>query len=84
MTITYAIDWQQIRSKLRVEFSTIGYNPDLNKMLKNIDLMVTELSKLEVLARRNHSLLLTKEKVEEINKAIKHLEQFLLVAKLMK
>ena len=53
-------------------------------MLKNIDLMVTDLSKLEVSARRNHSTLFTKEKVDEINRAIKHLEQFLLVAKLMK
>ena len=84
MNITHAIDWQTIRSKLRIELSCIGYNPDLNKMLKNIDTMVTDLSKLEVSARRNHSTLFTKEKVDEINQAIKHLEQFLLVAKLMK
>jgi len=84
MTINHAIDWQEIRSNLRVELNSIGYNPDLQKMLKNIDSMVTELSKLEVAARRNHSTIFTKEKVDQINKAIKHLQQFLLVAKLMK
>jgi hypothetical protein len=85
MNIKHALDWQDIRSRLRTEMSAAGYNPDLNKMLKNIDSMVTELSKLEVHARRiGQATSLTKNKVEDINKAIKHLDQLTLMAKLMR
>jgi len=85
MNIEHALDWQDVSSKLRTEMSAAGYNPDLNKMLRNIESMVTELSKLEVYARRiGHSTHITKNKVEEINKAIKHLEQLTLMSKLMR
>jgi Fic family protein len=84
MKIEFAVDWQDVRSKLRTEITMSGYNPDLNKMLKNIDLMVTELSKLEVSARRIQSATFTKTKVDEINKAIDHLEKLALIAKLMR
>lgn len=62
----------------------IGYNPDLQKMYKNIDKMVTELSKLEVGMRRVQKYSMLDDKVAEINKAINHLEKLLLMANLMK
>jgi DNA-binding MarR family transcriptional regulator len=52
-------------------------------MLKNIDTMVVELSKLEVSARRTRHMSYTNEQREKINKAIDHLEKLLLMAKLM-
>jgi len=61
-----------------------GYNPDLNRRLRNINKMVTELSKLEVGFRRIHKSNMTDDKVEEINKAINHLEKLILMASLMK
>jgi hypothetical protein len=84
MKIEYALDWQDVSSKLLSEMQSAGYNPDLKKMYNNISSMVTELSKLEVLARRSQKYSFTTEKVENINKAINHLEKLILIAKLMK
>lgn len=84
MSIETAIDFQNVSDVLRRDLRSIGYNPDLNKMYLNIEKMVRELSKVEVTARRSPKSNLTKEKVDEINKAINHLEKLILMAKLMK
>lgn len=83
MKIERALDWNQARCEMDTLMSSIGYNPDLRKMLKNIDSMVTELSKLEVSFRRTHKYTLMDSEVEKINLAINHLEKLILVAKLM-
>lgn len=83
MQIERAIDWNQVSNSLKRQLSTIGYNPDLHKMYKNIDSMVTELSKLEVTTRRYQKNNLTTDRVKEINNAINHLEKLILMAKLM-
>ena len=83
MKITSSLDWSAIGGKLVQEVKSIGYNPDLWKMMKNIDKMVDELSKLEVVARRTHKNNMIDERVMAINKAIDHLEKLLLIAKLM-
>jgi hypothetical protein len=54
MKIEKAIGWGKVSIQLQAQMNQAGYNPDLNKMLRNIDLMVTELSKLEVGFRRIH------------------------------
>lgn len=64
--------------------TAIGYNADLQKMFWNIDEMVTELSKLEVEARRTKSTSYLSNKILEINKAIDYLEKLILVGLLMK
>jgi predicted nuclease with TOPRIM domain len=83
MKIKHAIDWNEVRIEIQSQMSKIGYNPDLKKMLKNIDNMVTELSKLEVSFRRTQKYSMLDDKVNEINKAINHLEKLILMAKLM-
>lgn len=83
MQITTAIDFQNVSDTLRKELRSIGYNHDLNKMFLNIEQMVRELSKLEVLARRTHKYDLSNQKLKEINKAIDHLEKLIVMAKLM-
>ena len=83
MRIESSLDWVTVESKLSKEISSIGFNPDLNKMLANIGPMVTELSRLEVTARRTHKTTYCTEQLEKINKAIDHLEKLLLIAKLM-
>lgn len=83
MKIKTSLDWEEVSHQLGIQMSSIGYNPDLRKMLKNIDSMVSELSKLEVDARRIRKPEYTKESVDSINKAIDHLEKLLLIAKLM-
>ena len=84
MKIEKATDWQTIYSDLKSELFVSGYNPDLKKMLDNITGMVTDLSKAEVEARRMHNDKYLEVHLNKINGAIKHLEQFLLMAKLMK
>jgi predicted nuclease with TOPRIM domain len=53
-------------------------------MHKNIDKMVTELSKLEVNLRRTGKYEMLNDKVDNINTAINHLEKLVLMANLMK
>ena len=84
MKIERALDWDSMSREIVSQMSDIGYNPDLHKMLKNISSMVTELSKLEVAFRRTQKYSLLDDKVEEINKAISHLEKLILMAKLMR
>jgi hypothetical protein len=83
MKITHAVDWDKVSNDLLMQLNAINYNPDLRLMLKNINGMVTELSKLEVSARRLNKDTYTKDQVEKINQAIDHLEKLILMAKLM-
>jgi hypothetical protein len=84
MKIETALDWQKVSMQLRKDLDNIGYNPDLKKMFNNIQLMVTELSKLEVNGRRLRTTNFTKDILEKINKAIDHLEKLILMGLLMK
>lgn len=83
MHIQSAVDFQKVSDQLRRDLRSLGYNPDLNKMFLNIERMVSDLSKMEVLARRNPKSNMTVDKVNEINKAIDHLEKLILMAKIM-
>jgi hypothetical protein len=84
MKIEQATDWQEVKSSLLKQMQSIGYNPDFSKMIKNIDSMITELSKIEVEARRIRKSKLVHNQLVTINKAIDHLEKLLLMAQLMK
>jgi hypothetical protein len=84
MKIETALDWQEVSIQISKDLNSIGYNPDLKKMFNNIQLMVTELSKLEVNGRRIRSTDYTQSQVEKINKAIDHLEKLILMGLLMK
>jgi len=84
MKIERAIDWNQVSIDLSSQMNGIGYNPDLVRMHRNLDKMVTELSKLEVNLRRTGKFEMLDSRVAEINKAINHFEKLLLMANLMK
>ena len=84
MQIQTALDWQEVSDRLKTDLHRIGYNPDLKKMYDNIQVMVTELSKLEVNGRRLRTTNFTQIHVDKINKAIDHLEKLILMGLLMK
>jgi hypothetical protein len=84
MKIERALDWNKISSDLSSQMNGIGYNPDLHRIHKNIDKMVTELSKLEVNLRRTGKYNVLDDNVATINTAINHLEKLILMANLMK
>lgn len=83
MKIERALDWDRVSIDLLSQLASIPYNPDLRQMVKNINSMVTELSKLEVNIRRSGKYSILEDKVAAINKAIDHLEKLILIAKLM-
>ena len=84
MKIERALDWTQVSIDLKTQLSKSGYNPDLQRMFRNIEKMVSELSKLEVTFRRNNKVVMLDDKVNEINNAISHLEKLILMAYLIK
>lgn len=78
-----AISFRQKSEDLRKLLRSIRYNPDLHKMLKNIDSMITELSKLEASCRHHTKRYHLEEPMIKVNKSLDHLEKLILVAKLM-
>lgn len=84
MEIKTATDYEPIHDALKKELLFVGYNRDLAHFLSNIGTMVENLSKKEVECRRTHNFKSVQEPIEKINAAIKHLENLLLMARLMK
>lgn len=86
--IQTALDWEKLYSKLRPQINQMGENPkiksDLMRMLDNVEKMVTELSKLEVDARRTKNITLLKPQLVKVNQAVDQLEKFILFANLLK
>lgn len=83
MEIKTALEGREVCDKLRSDLSKIRYNPDLNKMLKNIEKMVTEVSKLEVICRRTVSQVILERPLRELNESVTHLQKLILIAQLM-
>lgn len=84
MKIETSLDWFNVSNKLRTQLDNLPYNSDLHKMLKNIEKMVDELSKVEVEARRIRNTSYLIDRVNDINKSIDHLEKLILMASLMR
>lgn len=84
MEIKKATDWQQRSISLRNSLHSVGYNPDLQKMYQNIETMISELSKAEVIYRRVNNRSMLNKELEKINNAIDHLEKLILMAQLMR
>lgn len=83
MKISTALEGIEVCDKLKKDLSKIKYNPDLHKMLRNINAMVTEISKLEVTCRRAHSRTVLETPLKNLNEAVEKLEKYILIAKLM-
>jgi hypothetical protein len=83
MQIQTSLDWLVVGTDLADQLHKVPYNRDLVRMFNNIGTMVDELSKQEVETRRINKPEYNKQKVDDINKAIDHLEKLLLLAKLM-
>lgn len=84
MKIQVSTDWQEVHRILRIEMQAVGYNHDLDKFVKNINNMVSDLSKIEVVARRTRNTSVYNQRLEEINNAIDRLQKLLLMARLLK
>ena len=78
--ITNSLEWGPVRQDLWSKISALPYSPDLRRMLKNADELVTELSKLEVDARRTRNTTRVDAQMSKISECIKTLEQWILLA----
>jgi len=83
MKIERSTDWGNLRSEIVSQVRTLNYNPDIRKMIKNIDTLVSNLSRLEVEARRTRKDSYLQKPLEEINSALATLDQFITLAHLL-
>lgn len=80
-TIQSSLDWSKIESTLLHQVSRLMYRRNLQKMITNIRVDITALSKAEVEMRRGHSNNV-KELLAKINYDIDLVEGYILVAAL--
>lgn len=83
MEINSALEGREVCDRLRKELSSIRYNRDLQKIYQNIEKMVTEVSKLEVVCRQHRSVMMLQDPLRNLNESVDRLEKLILVAKLM-
>ena len=78
MEIKSSADWWSIEQELKTQLKSMNYNSDLYKMKDNITVMVVELNKSEVTARRINNFKYLELQICEINRAINNLEKWIL------
>lgn len=81
--IQSSLEWQNKRGNLSAQITTVGYSKDLRMLLLNIDALVENLSKAEVIARRNGKNIVELPELKRVNEAISFLEQWIMMAALM-
>lgn len=81
--VTTSSDWHPVRDEMQQIIRGIGFNPDIYRMLKNIDRMVDDLSKAEVVARQTKKTHHLDAEIKKVNEAIVTLEKWLMLAGLM-
>lgn len=84
MEIKSSLDWNKTSIELEGMITGIGFNPDLRRMLGNIEVMVSGLSKLEVEARRTRNYSKVNDQLAAVNGAINKLEQWMVMATLLR
>ena len=77
-----AIEARKIVDDFHRQLKTLKYNPDLKKMATNLDQLVSDLSKAEVLARTNRAPSITDKPREELAEAIDRLDKYILMLRL--
>lgn len=85
MHIKSSLDWAAIEAHLYSQARSIKrvtYDMQARKLVRNLQPLVTELSNLELLARRNKQKYIEREiaaKLEQINTEITNIEQWILM-----
>jgi len=82
MKITCAQDWQAVDAELRIQLNNMRYNHDLIKMKRNIEKMISELSRREVEARRLKNPRYLEPYLQNVNQSINNLEKWILMLQL--
>jgi SNF2 family DNA or RNA helicase len=78
--VTNTIEAREKLENLILQLKKIRYNPDLFKIVKNIENMITELSKKEVDARRTKNKSHCEKNLTELNQSLDYLEKLIIMA----
>ena len=80
--IETSLDWAECESKLLRKANKFSNGNDIKKMIKNINIQVTKLSKAEVSLRQGQKHA-TDALLSNINENIEMIEEYLIVAALI-
>ena len=78
-----AIEAREIMYDLQTQMVRLPYNPDLRRVHNNIVTMINQLSSLEVEARRTKKTKNLENMKDKIANSIKHLEHYVMIARIM-
>lgn len=82
-TFTNTTEARDAIDKMRVELYRMRYNADLRRILKNLEEMVSEMSKLEVEARRTQCYDRVHSLGHKAFEAYSHMQHLMLIARLV-
>ena len=83
MKIEQSLEWAPLKDELMSQIKTLSYNPDIRRMITNIDKMVVELSKAEVEARRTKRPYTVQKYLDHINESLETIDKFITLAHLV-
>lgn len=73
----------KITNNLYAQLKQVRYNPDLHKIYKNIEQMVSDISKIEVTCRQRKNYSALEEPIAKFKESVDRLEKLILIAKLI-
>jgi hypothetical protein len=83
MKIKNSLEWETVRRDLKQQILKLPYDTSIRQMLKNIDRMVDDLSRIEVEARRTKVSYYRNEKLSKVNEAIESLDKIIVIGILL-
>ena len=78
-----SLECSKIVDSLQKHLKQVSYNSDLYKMLDNLNKMVTEISKLEVISRQRKNNSILEKPIKDFLESADRLEKLILIAKLL-
>ena len=83
MKIKNSLGWESVRYDLKLQIQQLPYDTSIRQMLKNIDRMVNDLSKIEVEARRTKVSYYKDAQLTKVNEAIESLDKIIIIGILL-
>lgn len=81
--IQHSLDAITKIEKLKIQTKKIKFNPDTYIIIRNIEIMISDLSKKEVLSRQTKKTYILDQDILKLNEAFTYLEQLILIATLV-
>lgn len=81
--VTNSIEARRKIEELKIQIKKIKFNPDIYLIVRNIELLISALSKKEVVVRQTKKTYVIDSELKQINDAFKYAEQLILIATLV-